>query len=242
MKKISLILTLLTCATATHNSFTMSMPDPFVSERMPTSYPPREGNDKQEHNDEYDIKKEVRKFREKHGKPKTDPLFLRYHDKTWTKASEDEYLESLANSYAKIKNEILDSIEKNGSAAIDSFLTDIGENQGLVSTISIAVENNDLPFVKFLLQHGANPNRPTELHYVTRYGLMCKTFYPIDGIRTVKMQQYLEDNGTDVSRLFDDPNDRIHNRVPFLANDKDAEKEKKRKLQEEFANEAKIQQ
>src|SRR5436190_4923519 len=88
MKKISLLLAFLTCATVTHNSFTISSADPFASE-MPSSYPPQERDDKQEQKEEkdnqYDFQRELRKFKEKnkdkdytnHPLYKKEPLYPR---------------------------------------------------------------------------------------------------------------------------------------------------------------------
>lgn len=180
MKKISLLLALLTCATVTHNSFTISIPDLSASE-MPSSYPPQEENDKQEHNDEYDIKKEVRKFRKKHGKPKIDQRASHHYE---------DY------------NSILDSIEKHGLAAINSNKTE-SQCEGMQKSnlLDIAIEWDYQPLVKFLLQHGAHLNKATKYLSSAKSGYTI--LYPIEQVESVKMAQYLEDNGADLSVLFD---------------------------------------
>src|SRR5687767_12523340 len=130
MKKISLLLALLTCATATHNSFS-----------------------------KYDIKKEVRKFRKKHGSPKIDPA-----------NKGNNYGEE---NYAKEKNEILNLIEKYGSNAINMDQIPGLEREGGSFTdnpLTLAIGAEDKPFIKFLLQHGVDPNKAISYSFYTREG------------------------------------------------------------------------
>lgn len=192
MKRISVLLGLLSCITATYNSFTTQ---DFTQDTP---------------DQKYDIKKAARKFRKKHGKPKIDPHFKRYHYE-YSCITEDEELKSWAEDNAKTRNKILYSIEEHGSEAIhsDKMGTDYSKfvgGSGELDVLSIAVESNYIPLVKFLLQHGANPNKGTVLHsWHGKSGMQYKTYYPIERIRTPEMAQFLEENGTDLSPLFNEP-------------------------------------
>jgi ankyrin repeat protein len=163
---------------------------------------------KHSNNNHYDVKEAARKFREKHGKSQIDPFWLRYYSEFYM-VTKDQYLESQAKYNAEAKNEILDAIEKNGSDAINSTITEQDPWGPGELPLTVAIHLNDQPLVKFLLQHGANPNKATTYSYRTAHGLQHQTVYPIEYIHSVKMAQYLKENGADISPLFNDPSNSL---------------------------------
>lgn len=160
---------------------------------------------KHNNNNDYDVKEAARKFRKKHGEAKTNPLTLRdYKRFHFPEETEEEFLEREAEKYSGTKNQILDQIEKHGSAAIHS---DMGRQrwhaQHYTSPLETAVENDDIPFIKFLLQHGANPNQSYTYDLYTKDGALKTTVSLIEYVQSPEIAEYLEENGADLSPLFD---------------------------------------
>ena len=201
MKKIFLLLTILSLAAITNQLDAISFHG-----TVPISGIPPSDREKDSNNSGYDVREAARKFREKHGKPKINPLDLRDYKKyPQDRETESEYLERKARYYAELKNEILDSIEEHGHQAIISDTIERTETiHGWTWTppLNSAIKANDLPFIKFLLQHGADPNQGSE-KILFNGGPHSTTVYPIEYVHSPETAQYLKENGADLSPLFD---------------------------------------
>ncbi len=162
----------------------------------------------------YDIRRDGDKFRRKYNKPNIDIILSRIGEKRCSKpinqlnqdslqqfSREYESLKISAKSYLREKNAILDAIEKHGLEAINNR-ADLNP----LIPLFVAIHNDDPNLVEFLLQHGADINKASISPGFTIYGgVPDGIFYPIQNFRSLKMLQYLEENGADLSPLFNNP-------------------------------------
>ncbi len=130
----------------------------------------------------YDFQRDLEKFKEKyenqdftsHRQYQKEPLDLPFF--SFAKDTlEQAYNRSIIHQWPKDRKELIQIFEKHGAEAINKGYEEFAFN----SPMYWAVRSNDFALVKFLLEHGGNPDL-------------------IGSARTLEMVKYLEENGADL--------------------------------------------